>query len=60
MTDIVERLKNRAAMVTPWATCCGEAAAELERLRAVLLEIAQGTNEKWAHDNAMRALETKP
>jgi hypothetical protein len=33
--QLVERLKKRADMVTPWATCCGEAAAEIERLRAL-------------------------
>jgi hypothetical protein len=34
--ELVERLKKRAATVTPWATSCGEAAAEIERLRAAL------------------------
>jgi hypothetical protein len=34
--QLVERLKKRADMVTPWATCCGEAAAEIERLTTAL------------------------
>ncbi len=34
LTDIVERLRERANMVTPWACCCGEAADEIERLQA--------------------------
>jgi hypothetical protein len=44
MTDIVERLR--------------EDAREIERLRAYLLGIAQGTNEEWTHDWALRAIET--
>jgi hypothetical protein len=31
---------------------------EIERLRAYLLAIAQGTNEEWTHDWALRAIET--
>jgi hypothetical protein len=32
--------------------------AEIERLRAYLLGIAQGTNEEWTHNWALAAIET--
>lgn len=36
---------------------CKMLTIENKRLREALLEIAQGTNEKWTHDWALRALE---
>jgi hypothetical protein len=59
MTDIVERLEKRAAMVTPWATCCGEAADEIMRLRADNAEL-QKQKDYWQKLAISRALEPKP
>jgi hypothetical protein len=63
MTDIVERLHNLSDDLNAhpvgelWAGL-DEAADEIERLRTYLLGIAQGTNEEWTHDWALRAIET--
>jgi hypothetical protein len=61
MTGIVERLRDVASNINDEWDLHGdlkEAAAEIERLRAYLLGIAQGTNEEWTHDWALAAIET--
>jgi hypothetical protein len=58
MTDIVERLRAWAAEPNTDRYLLTQAGDEIERLRACLLRIAQGTNEKWTHDWALRAIET--
>jgi hypothetical protein len=60
MADIVKRLRTGWEDISydDLVGMADEAADEIERLRAYLLGIAQGTNEEWTHDWALRAIET--
>ena len=55
-------MMDRAAHLVPYledfrAEVLAAERKQIDRLRAAILEAAQGTNEAWTHDNLLRALE---